>query len=188
MTRAYSPIPELNLLKEFEERIGPVYYSDGFELMEYGGGASAGTWSEDPEFLGRLIPFAQANGSGSEYAVWRCDDRADLATLPVVLLGDEGELYVIAADLRELFRLLAVDSEPLVDIGFLAAAVSEPEGGEGEGRQHSQGHREFLVWLEETFGLRPPSPEDLRALWDGRKELDARFRAWAGRFVELHEN
>ena len=174
MSEAYSPIPELNLLKEFDDRIGPVYYSEGFELREYGADAGLHTWSEHPEFLSRFIPFAQANHSGSDYALWRCDDRTDLATLPVALVGDEGHLYVIARDLRELFQLLAVDGEPLADFGFPA-----PE----EVEEHSEGHHEFLTWLNRNFGLEPP--EDLDALWTARKESDDRFRAWVSRFVEL---
>jgi hypothetical protein len=115
MREAYSPVPELNLLKEFEDRIGPVHYSAGFELREYGGDAALDTWSEHPEFLSRFIPFAQAGHTGSHYALWRCDDRADLAALPVVPVGDEGDLCVVARSLTELFRLLAVDSEPVAE-------------------------------------------------------------------------
>lgn len=173
MSEAYSPIPELNLLKELDDRIGPVYYSDGFELREYSADAGLHNFSGDPEFLSRLIPFAQANGSGSHYALWRCDDRTDLATLPVVFIGDEGDLYVIARSLTELFRLLALDSEPIMDFGFLAAESAE---------EHSDGHHEFLSWLDQNFGLGPP--EDVHALWAERKEWDDRFRAWANRFLD----
>ncbi|SOD67178.1 hypothetical protein SAMN06297387_12917 [Streptomyces zhaozhouensis] len=174
MRNAYSPLPELNLLKEFEERLGPVCYSDGFELREYGADAGLHTWSDHPAFLSRFLPFAQANGSGSDYALWRCDQRTDLASLPVVFVGDEGDLYVIARNLRELFRLLALDSEPMSDFGFLGA-------GSGDGG-HSEGHREFLDWLHQHFGLGPP--EDVDALWAERAALDDQFRAWAGNFVE----
>ncbi|MEU6272006.1 hypothetical protein ABZ871_06230 [Streptomyces populi] len=171
MNESYSPVPELNLLKEFEDRLGPVFYSEGFELAEYDGDAGLHTWSEDPEFLSRFIPFAKADNTGSDYALWRCDDRAELATLPVVLVGDEGDLHVIARDLRELFRLLAIDSEPTPE-GFL-----DPDGVE----EHSEGHAEFLVWLDETFGLGPA--EDPGALRDARKEHDDRFQTWVRRFT-----
>ncbi|MFF3891316.1 hypothetical protein [Streptomyces sp. NPDC001914] len=173
MSESYSPVPELNLLKEFQDRLGPAFYSEGFELVEYEGDAGLHTWSEDPGFLSRFIPFAKANGSGSDYALWRCDDRTDLATLPVVFVGDEGDLYVIARDLRELFRLLTIDREP----------VSEGFFGYGAVEEHSQGHAEFVAWLDRTFGLHPP--EDPDALWNARKEHDDRFRAWAGRFADL---
>jgi hypothetical protein len=177
MSEAYSPIPELNLLKEFDDRIGPVGYSDGFELREYGADAGLHTWSGHPEFLSRFIPFAQATGSGSDYALWRCDDRTDLASLPVVFVGDEGDLYVIARSLTELFQLLAIDSEPLSHYGF-----PDPESVE----EHSDGHSEFRTWLDQNFGLGPP--EDLDALWAERKEYDDRFRAWASQFVVLPDH
>ncbi|MFF4535234.1 hypothetical protein [Streptomyces aureus] len=171
MNDSYSPVHELNLLKEFEDRLGPVFYSEGFELGEYGGDAGLHTWSEDPAFLSGFVPFAKANGSGSDYALWRCDDRAELATLPIVFVGDEGDLLVIARDLRELFQLLAIDGEPFPE-GF-----PDPDDVE----EHSQGHAEFLVWLDETFGLGPA--EDPEALRDARKELDDRFQAWVRRFT-----
>ncbi|GAA3861531.1 hypothetical protein [Streptomyces sedi] len=177
MRQKYSPIPELNLLREFEEGLGPVFYSDGFELSEFGADAGLHTWSDDPEFVGRFLPFALANGSGSCYALWRCDERAELASLPVVFVGDEGELYVIARCLTELFQLLALDSEPISDVGFV--------GAERDIEEHSEGHEEFVDWLRRTFGLGPP--EDVDALWAEREALDDRFRAWAGNFVALPE-
>ncbi|GAB3995730.1 hypothetical protein GCM10029992_13770 [Glycomyces albus] len=56
MSEAYSPIPELNLLKEFADRIGPVFYSEGFELLEYAADIGLHNWSDHPEFLSRLVP------------------------------------------------------------------------------------------------------------------------------------
>ncbi|MEQ4723692.1 hypothetical protein [Nonomuraea sp. B19D2] len=176
MSEAYSPIPELNLLKEFEDRIGRVYYSNSFELREYGADVGLDTWSEHPEFLSRFIGFARATRSGSDYALWRCDDRSDLAALPVVLVGDDGDLYVIARSLTELFQLLTIDSEPISDRGF-----PDPESVE----VHSDGHHQFLTWLDQNFGLGPP--EDLHALWAERKGCDDRFRTWASQFIELDD-
>ncbi|GAA3586408.1 hypothetical protein GCM10022419_080710 [Nonomuraea rosea] len=175
MSDAYSPVPGLNLLKEFDDRIGPVYYSEGFELLEYGEDADLDTWSEHPEFLSRFIPFARATRSGSNYALWRCDDRTELAALPVVLVGDEGDLCVVARSLPELFQLLAIDSEP-TSRGFPDPVSVE---------EYSDGHQEFLIWLDQNFGLGPP--EDLDAFWAERKECDERFKTWVSRFVELYE-
>ncbi|MES4904739.1 MULTISPECIES: hypothetical protein [unclassified Streptomyces] len=64
-------------------------------------------WLRDPEnpdraeFFAGLIPFADATGSGSVYALWRCDDRADLTDLPVVFLGDEGDVCSTAQSVKE---------------------------------------------------------------------------------------
>ncbi|MFE5211945.1 hypothetical protein [Streptomyces sp. NPDC056600] len=175
---AFASIPELRLLKEFEEGLGRrVYYASGFEAAEASAADELCTWSEDPEFLDRFLPFGMANGSGSGYALWRCDGREDLGSLPVVLVGDEGDLYVVARNLRELFQLLALDREPYGEYGFLAPGDADEE--------HRQAHQEFVTWLNETFGLGPVA--DVDAQWAARKEHDDRFQAWASRFVEIHD-
>ncbi|MET4923497.1 hypothetical protein P3L51_14205 [Streptomyces sp. PSRA5] len=177
MSDAYSPIPELNLLKEFHDR--QPCLSDGFEMYEYGQPDDALIhWldmagSRDPELpgrLARLVPFAQATGSGSFYALWRCDDRADLATLPVIRFGDEGDLDVVASGLRDLFRLLAVDDE-----------CYSPDGGEGEvGR--GDDHAAYLIWLRHEFGLTRPA--DPRAIIDAAtEEYGDRFADWLRQFA-----
>ncbi|MGY0061147.1 hypothetical protein ACWY4P_32165 [Streptomyces sp. LZ34] len=51
MSAAYSPVPELNLLKELEDRVGGENISTGFDLREFGATTGIDTWSQDPEFL-----------------------------------------------------------------------------------------------------------------------------------------
>lgn len=114
--------------------------------------------------LDQLIPFAHATGSGSFYALWRCDDRTDLATLPVIFFGDEGGLDVVAQGLRDLFQLLALDDEWLLPW--------DPT------REHSAGHPAYLAWLESTFGLTmPDSPDPI--VNAARHEYGRRFLDWA---------
>ncbi|MFI0735248.1 hypothetical protein ACH4S9_40640 [Streptomyces sp. NPDC021225] len=84
MTNRYSPVPELNLLAEFEAGADDLYAA-GFSLGEFG---RDNGFLKNPELEARLILFAEANASGSLYALWRVDDRTDLATLPVAILGD----------------------------------------------------------------------------------------------------
>lgn len=166
----YSPIPELNQLKDFYDRVGHVGFSDGFEFYDYGSNAGLDTWSPDPEFVSRFIPFAQSTGSGSSYALWRCDDRTDLATLPVIMVGDEGELYVVARNLLELFQVLTIDSE-----------FHDPDLVE----DHSFAHEDYLTWLDQNFGLGPP--EDLEAFWAEMKEVRDQFRTWRSQYVDLDD-
>ncbi|GAA3442843.1 hypothetical protein [Planomonospora venezuelensis] len=142
MSEAYSPVPELNLLKELQDRLGGRPYAGGFELFDYGDAGYLQGLAH-PEFGERLIPFARASDSGSFYALWRCDDREDMATLPVLFCGDEGELFIEASGLRDLFRLLALDGAHL-------------DGAELEEEDHTAGHHEYLAWLEGNFGLAPP--------------------------------
>jgi hypothetical protein len=172
----YSPVPELNLLKAFQDRTGYEQYSDGFGLLDYAdaSGLEAG-WSKDPDFLDRLIPFAQANGSGSFYALWRVDDRADLGTLPVVVFGDEGGEFVVARDLRELLQLLGYDSEISVyDEAYFYRDDDDHEA--------SPYHQEYLAWLAENFGL-APEQDPAAVISAARAELGERFASWLRRFL-----
>lgn len=79
MADAFTPVPELDLLKEFDT--GSVYLgSMGVELLC---NSRRGSPLEPDPLLGeRLLYFAQANGSGSQYGFWRRDDREDLAAQP----------------------------------------------------------------------------------------------------------
>lgn len=182
MTDAYSPIPELNLLKEFSDGPGDAYFSDGFEFYEYNRpDAGLVEWlslerreEEARGHLNRLTPFAQATGSGSFYALWHCDDRTDFAILPVIRFGDEGDLDIIEG-LRNLFRLLAIDDESFIPWDEEREADLDEE--------HSPGHEAYVAWLKETFGLAPPTePEADEILESGGKKYGARFVDWLEEF------
>ncbi|MEV7095376.1 hypothetical protein AB0M80_21290 [Amycolatopsis sp. NPDC051045] len=172
MSDAYSPIHELNLLKQFEDEV-PAFNLEGFELREYNDKKAIDSWldSDGPnkqEFLDRLIPFARASWSGSVYALWRCDDRADLAGLPVVLLGDEGGLSVAARDLRELFQLLAVIDEEDAD------------------EEDLDDRQAYVDWLDQNFGLAPPDDDGEVIFQAARAEYGQRFAEWTQRVESRH--
>lgn len=130
----YSPLPELNRLKEFEEHVEGEPFSDGFALFTYGRISALGP-NPPAEMRARLIPFAQATHSGSFYALWKCDDRADLATLPVIFCGDEGDLFIAARSVHELLCLLAADDADNADDVPARDA--------------------YVGWLKHTFDLTP---------------------------------
>ncbi|MEU6040456.1 hypothetical protein ABZ801_34120 [Actinomadura sp. NPDC047616] len=179
MNVAYSPVPELNLLMELQQRLDGEFISDGFELIEFGEPRHDG-WSDAPEFLEGFLPFAYANSSGSLYALWRIDHRTDLASLPIAVFGDEGGIHLTALNLRDLLRQLACDRPISVDWG--GADFGEYEGHHRE--SGGQGHRTYLSWLEQHFSLTPPDdPNDLVRV--AHAELGERFVGWVGRFVDL---
>jgi hypothetical protein len=173
MPAPYSPIPELNLLNDFVERCPSLA---GIELfLEYGDTSSLEAGGiDDPEALSHLIPFAVATASGSEYALWRLDDRSDLATLPIVVFGDEGGAYIVARNLRELFQLIAYDDEITV--------ADEPFFMRGDDYEQSPCHEEFVAWLHQQFGLRPA--DDPNAVTKAaQEELGDRFASWIAPFL-----
>ncbi|QKW07316.1 hypothetical protein HUT18_13860 [Streptomyces sp. NA04227] len=174
--RPYSPVSELNLLRDFETSLEGQFFAPGFELFEFGDDLDWFCGDLPDAALDRLIPFAYATSSGSYYALWRCDDRADLATLPVIFFGDEGDLALEADGLRELFRLLAAEPEDPEDRADLAPA--------GE---------KYRAWLRENFGLTPldthtgtGSDSDSDSDSDeasNRAELTRQFACWIAEFA-----
>ncbi|MBT2899637.1 hypothetical protein [Streptomyces sp. McG3] len=173
----YAPIPALNLLKEFEDGVDG-FFAPGFELIAFG---------EDdggyPPLSDRIRPFAQATGSGSTYAIWLLDDRADLATLPVLLLGDEGGVHVVARDLPELLRVLASGWSPMCgwdDVDYYDE--HEAGGDEEDGYDPCPRNPVFRAWLRERFGLEAAEDpnEIVRA---AGAELGDAFAAWIGPLV-----
>ncbi|MGW6720936.1 hypothetical protein [Streptomyces sp. NPDC054995] len=173
----YAPIPALNLLKEFEDSVDD-YFAPEFELIAFGdddGGY--------PQLSDRIRPFAQATGSGSTYAIWLRDDRADLATLPVLFLGDEGGVHVVARDLPELLRILASGWTPMGgwDGVDYADEGEETDGGE-EAYDPSPANPAFRSWLRDRFDLEAAEdPNELvRAAGD---ELAEPFAAWIGPLI-----
>ncbi|SKA28720.1 hypothetical protein SAMN04488128_10321 [Chitinophaga eiseniae] len=82
----------------------------------------------EPVFLAQLIPFAQANGSGSFYALWQHNDSTDLNELPVGVFGDEGGEYGVAENLNRFLQLLTIDAEPMIFDGVNYFREQHPTG------------------------------------------------------------
>ncbi|WP_033337562.1 hypothetical protein [Catenuloplanes japonicus] len=178
MTSAYSPVPELNLLWDLQDEAGYEQYADGFGLDDWDdkSGLEAG-WSKDPAFLAALLPFARATGGGSFYALWRVDDRADLAALPVVVFGDEGGQHVVARNLRELFQILTFDAEPMIDWDEATYYRAEDDD------THRDAHDDFVAWLAEHFRLPPVTDADA-VVAAAQAEFGERFKTFTARHLD----
>jgi hypothetical protein len=176
-------VSELNLLKALDDRLNE-FYADGFELYDYGDSRHAMGWSKDPAFFAGVVPFAQANHSGSAYMLWRADDRPD-AQLPVVVFGDEGGCHVVARNVRELLRLLAFDSEIFVDWDeayFYRYDVDADDDADDADHDHTPGHAQYVAWLDDQFRLTPADdPNGIVAA--AQAEYGERFAAWVGPFL-----
>lgn len=100
---------------------------------------------------GRLLPIAEAAGDGSIVALWADpDDRTR-----VVVLGSDGDGYVIAESARDLLALLAVGYEEFLD--FVLAGPPDDEA-------CIDAVAEFRAWVEETLEM--PVPEEWPSVGD----------------------
>lgn len=165
---------ELEKLLAFDERADGSYYSDGFELVEDDKSGLA-SWSEDPAFLGGLLPFAQANGSGSFYALWAAGGGAP-SEMPVVVFGDEGGVHVVAENVRALLQLLTFDVEPMIDHDEATFYKDEDDYEESDARP------DYVAWLKKELDLEPidaAKPLVARA----QAKHKAAFDKWMSKYV-----
>lgn len=176
------PIPEeLRKLIEFQEKESDFEnYSQGFGVdfddrsgLKYG-------WSDTPDFLERLYPFAQANGTGSFYAIWDDGSGNSLADMPVVVFGDEGGQWVVAQNFSELLQLLTYDREIYVDHACCYFYKDEND----EDYEESEDADKFRNWLQETLNISSIDAEDEIAtiVIDAQAEIQEEFNEWLSNF------
>lgn len=169
-----NPIPQaLAQLFEFQDQTGFEYYAEGFGLQYDDKSGLRYGWSPEPAFLDKLMPFAQANGSGSFYALWQFDDKLDLSELPVVVFGDEGGEYVVAENIKGLLQLLTIDAEPII-----SSRISFYRDPEDDSSDYAADYRN---WLKEFFDLEPVEEAET-ILVPAQQKYQAAFNEWKKQF------
>ena len=132
-------------LLEFDMSGAVDFFCSGFEFHIDIETPISTYWCEDinEAFDERIFAFALATGSGSLYALWRHEADTPLEESPVIFLGDEGEVGVIAASFNDFINLLTLDSELYPDREgcFIFTEPSEVE-------KPSPRHEDFKRWLD----------------------------------------
>ena len=164
---------ELALFFEINDELGYESYSQGFGLYE-DDKSGISSWSEDKAFLDKLMPFAQANGSGSMYVLWNNDSNKSLNELPVVVFGDEGGYHIVAKNIFEFMQLLTFDTEISVD-------HEEAYFYKDEDYEESENLQEYISWLKENFNL-DPIDETEPILESAQEKYKADFDNWVSQF------
>lgn len=169
---AGEPVPaSLLRLLEYQNVVGYGRYSQALTLSVGERSGLVHGWSADPDFLARLVPFGMANASGSFYALWNNGADSKIEQWPVVVFGDEGGEWVIARNLRELFRLSTFDAEPMIDhhgVEFF----KDPDWYEV-----SECLDEYQRWLKAQFDIDSVvGPAELVS--EAQTELQESFNAW----------
>ncbi len=129
---------------------------------------SPSDWTGNPAANAELSTFAQ-DGAGGQYALWL--GAAGIEGAPVVKLGRDGELVVLARDLLDFAWLLACGVEPIGvgDNGTVRGTVTASE--EMQQWVHSLAPGRAFGTVRETFD----------AATTAFPELVARVRAFTAR-------
>jgi hypothetical protein len=137
-----------------------------FEFETDGRGSALSWFGDDDKAASQFAVFGRGP-DGSLYALWLHDGN-DASKAPVVLLDSEcAENKVIAANLREFLRLLAIGYE---EPGrYPGTEPEDPESAAG-----------FRGWLSTEFGVAPPATgaELVAAAQNQHPDLAAWVRAW----------
>lgn len=178
LTHYFSPLtvpPALLALAAFEREVADrQYFAEGFEITTDAEKHGLRTWSEDSQFLSALWVFAQADGTGSQYAFWVPDGATSLAVAPIVVFGSEGGVHVVAENLAALLQILSFDCEPMVD-------HDEAYYYRGEGAEPSAMSAAFHAWLKANHGFEVVDDADA-IVARAQAAHGARFAEWLGRF------
>ena len=139
---------ELELLINFQNDSSFENYSDGFGIS-IDNKSGLKSWSNDPEFIKRVLPFAQANGCGSFYAFWDMNNGNKLSAMPILVFGDEGGVHIVADNILQLMQLLTYDVEISVDFDDAYFYKDEDD------YEESEDHQKYKLWLKNNFQLDP---------------------------------
>jgi len=162
-------------LYKFDQR-SKGEYARGFELSDLSEKSMLRTYSEDSLFLSSLVEFAQANYSGSHYAIWIADNP-DLNSAPVVVFGDEGGYHIVAENIKQLLVILSCDAEAMVSWDRVVY-FKDPED------ETSPWRGEFCDWLKKAFGIQPTDDADANLITEmAQTKHGENFKKWMKQFV-----
>jgi len=173
-----SQVPsELEKLIYFQNNISSFgNYSEGFGvLIDEKWGLKS--WSEDEDFLNRLLPFAQANDTGSFYAMWNDGTNKPLNQMPIVVFGDEGGVHLIAENILQLLHLLTYDTEIWVDFDQTYFYKDK------NNYEESEDLGDYLKWMKGDYGLdQIEAPDEL--IKTAQKKHKENFDQWLGQYFK----
>lgn len=170
-------IPEtLDKLIDFEEQYGGETYSESFYLcIDLDKTPDRGQYSLDEEYFERLIIFANADGTGAKYAFWVNNVDQSLEEAPIIVIGSEGHIQVVAKNSKELLQLLSFGPEGM-DGSFYKDLddFEEPENA-----------HQYREWMKRELNLQPienieveDSDEVNNLIDEAVKEFGEPFRKW----------
>lgn len=174
-------------------------YADSFYISndnDFEDWADECTEEQIKEYTSSLLGFACADGTGSTYALWLYKGITDLEDAPIVCYGSEGQLNVVAENLRQLIKMLSFGAENLHGEGFYHYFDDDDMEDEDfvyltDFIKYKPSFLLFRKWMKETLDIDPVSIEDLENNEIGESEevdeLQEKARKkWQKKFEKWH--
>lgn len=119
------------------------------------------------EFSNIMKIFASADGTGSRYAFWMRDKDSNYNNAPIICYGSEGEMYVVAEDIKALLKMLSFGSEILHE-GAFYHDVDSDDVLDDEGSCYQElisdypNFEIFRSWMKNKLKIEPVSVDCLK--------------------------
>jgi len=154
---------------KFTDKYGNENFAESFYLKDKVDEDFYGLLSEieeqkRKEYIAKMVIFAGTDALGV-YAMWIQDNNADLEKAPIIFYSSEGEITIIAQNLKELIKILSFG----VDVIYFGHYFDEDE----EGNEDYDYYKTFLVqnpnflkfrkWMQNTLNIKPVNIDDLIA-------------------------
>ena len=150
---------ELKKLFEFENKSDEMY-SESFYLYASDKDEFQYYFDFDEkkskEYTENILVFAKADGTGGFLAFWLEENKKEIKNAPIINYGSEGDIQVVAKNIRELMRILTFDVE-LADGGCYKYE---------EDYEESPRKQEYINWLKKEFNIEP-----VEEIEDGESEI-----------------
>ena len=116
------------------------------------------------EYAEHMIVFANADGTGSSYAMWIQEGNTDLEKAPIIFYGSEGEIEIVAQNLKDLLKILSWGAEAIY---FCHFNDNDDDDEDYDYYKEFLGYRtnflKFRKWMQDTLNIKPVSIEALIA-------------------------
>ncbi len=141
-------------LIKFDEEYGAETYSDTFCTVDDEEGFFE-SWLNDcseeqiKEYNQSLQTFARADGTGSNYVFWYTNGNKDPNKAPIICYGSEGEIHLIASNIKDLIKILSFGVEISEDYFYRG------EESFSEYLEYNPNFLAFRIWMKDTLDIEP---------------------------------
>jgi len=195
-------------LIKFVDQYSDESFADGFYLNDDIEDDFFETWLDSDqvddekckEYSESMLVFANADGTGGAYAMWVQEGNTDLEEAPIIFYSSEGEIEIVAQNLKELIKILSWGAEAIYFSHYLD---NDDEDEDYDYYKEFLGYRpnflKFREWMQETLNIKPVNIDDLVAgeeeyseevdtlVEEAQKKYKKEFDKWQYQFYKSDE-
>ncbi len=155
------------------------------------------------EYSQSVKVFASADGTGARYAFWFADGNTDRNKAPIIYYGSEGEIVLVAENIKDLIKMLSYGCE-CMDGSFYHGIYEEDYEDYDNFLAYFITYipniLSFRKWMKDTLGIKPVSIKNLENNEEGeskeieklqkkaKKKYQKSFDIWQHQFYPSEED